>query len=287
MAQTTPFPNFDWSHLPSDWYEFIGGEANEKPTEPLKPKEAFQIGRIEIPAGATFDAEYYARHTCWTLPMALQIVEEMNELSWGNGVGKKLRESLRLSYSGRDGWLMVSLFPEKDGKGQTLVSPYLFCNWADTKGFKIWRTIREIQIGFDENRNSLNEECAKMLELHRVYKESLQREVPRESEAQTVSEENHEEKILTPKTGKRKAGRKASPLKALVMAEAILIRSEKGLVSAPKISKLSRITKILAPGANHTGLKDISNSEYKKRFGHKPGTLEDWIREAFKENPPR
>ena len=89
-------------------------------------------------------------------------------------------------------------------------------------------------------------------------------------------------KISASETTKKKAGQRASYLKQPVVDEAIRIRNEKGITSAPKISRLSRITKILAPSASHTGLKDINDDEYKKRFGRKPGTVEDWIREGFK-----
>ncbi len=85
-------------------------------------------------------------------------------------------------------------------------------------------------------------------------------------------------------TTKKKAVERASHLKQPVVDEAIRIRNEKGITSAQKISRLSRITKILAPSASHTELKNIHDDEYKKRFGRKPGTVEDWIREAFKES---
>ena len=91
-------------------------------------------------------------------------------------------------------------------------------------------------------------------------------------------------KILSLDTAKKPAGVKAPYLKQPVIDEAIRIRKEKGITSAPKIARLSKITKILAPAASHLELKDIKDDEYKKRFGRKPGTVEDWIREGFKEN---
>lgn len=103
----------------------------------------------------------------------------------------------------------------------------------------------------------------------------------------TVLESRVGEKIKTPAPNAptTNAGRKASPSKNLIIDEAKKIRKEKGAISAPKMARMSRITMILAPAASHTGLEDITDDKYKKRFGCRPGTVEDWIREGFKENP--
>jgi len=90
-----------------------------------------------------------------------------------------------------------------------------------------------------------------------------------------LSEEKKEEKRRRPPSQK----------KQLVIDEALKIRDKKGITLAPKIVRMSRITKILAPGALQTGQESLSDTEYEKRFGSKIGTVEDWIREGFKGNP--
>ena len=82
----------------------------------------------------------------------------------------------------------------------------------------------------------------------------------------------------------KKSGKKASPLKPLVIEEALKIRKN-GITSAPKIARMSAVTKIIAPNADHTLIKDLSNSDYEKRYKRPPGTVEDWIREGFRDNP--
>ena len=69
MAKKSPFlfTNFDWSHMPLGWNEFIGGEANQYATKPLITDE---YGVIKV--------EYYGSLPCWPVPMALQIMGSMN-----------------------------------------------------------------------------------------------------------------------------------------------------------------------------------------------------------------
>lgn len=103
MAHEPPFPQIDWSHLPLDWYDFIGGEAIEHTEEPLMTDK-----------WGYDDGKYYSSLPCWTVPTALQLMAVMNL-----GQADRIKEAARLSYSGRDGWLMISLFPEKDEKRTT------------------------------------------------------------------------------------------------------------------------------------------------------------------------
>ena len=80
-------------------------------------------------------------------------------------------------------------------------------------------------------------------------------------------------------------GKRADPRKQLVIDKALELR-DNGHSSAPKIARHSAIVKIIAPEAIHTGLADIEPEDYEKRFKHKVGKIEDWIREGFKEKPP-
>lgn len=197
MAKKSPFPipNFDWSHMPLGWNEFIGGEANQHATKPLMTDE---YGVIKV--------EYYGSLPCWPVPMALQILDNMNwnrGLGFGEQVMEKIWESMRLSYAGREGWLMISLHPEKDENGCSLVNAFLFCNWADYKGFNINRTMREAQIGFDNNRHPRREELIKMLRLHLSYQENLRKKALQEQEAKLAKakeeiENESEKKQETP-----------------------------------------------------------------------------------------
>jgi hypothetical protein len=191
-----PIPNFDWSHLPLGWYEFIGGEANQETKKPLRTDE---YGAI--------DAEYYGSFPCWPIPMALDILDSMN---WGRGLGieEQIRESVRLSYTGREGWLMISLFPEKDENGCSLVNAFLFCNWADNKGFNINRVMREVQIGFDNNRHPRKEELVKMLRLHLSYQERLRKKALQEQEEQPTVKAEEPAKIRVQEKVEKEKGLK-------------------------------------------------------------------------------
>jgi len=97
---------------------------------------------------------------------------------------------------------------------------------------------------------------------------------------------NQKEKAQVTPTEKPKmrGGRRSSQLKPLVIKKALALR-DRGHTSAPKIARLSAITKILAPDALHTNLVGIKAEEYEKRFKQRIGTVEDWIRVGFNKNP--
>jgi len=90
----------------------------------------------------------------------------------------------------------------------------------------------------------------------------------------------------TPTTKKKTSvqGKQASPLKQEVINKALELRG-RGHSSAPTIARHPAIVQIIAPDVPHANLADIEPDEYERRFKHKVGTVEDWIREGFLENP--
>ena len=80
-----------------------------------------------------------------------------------------------------------------------------------------------------------------------------------------------------------KKGKKDSPLKELVKSKVVEILNTSDDVSISKLVDSTKITKILAPDALHTGVESISNREYKERYSKSRRSVSEYIREAKKE----
>jgi hypothetical protein len=80
-----------------------------------------------------------------------------------------------------------------------------------------------------------------------------------------------------------KKGRKASPLKELIKSKVFEILNTKGDVSISNLVDDTKITKILAPNAHHTGVGSITNREYKERYSKSRRSVSEYISEAKKE----
>ena len=80
-----------------------------------------------------------------------------------------------------------------------------------------------------------------------------------------------------------KKGKKDSPLKELVKSKVFEILNTNDDDSISKLVNSTKITKILAPNAHHTGVESISNREYKERYSKSRRSVFEYIREAKKE----
>ncbi|MFT4577928.1 MAG: hypothetical protein ACI9UO_000747 [Nitrospinales bacterium] len=80
-----------------------------------------------------------------------------------------------------------------------------------------------------------------------------------------------------------KKGKKDSPLKELVKNKVIEILNTDDEISISNLVNSTKITKILAPDAHHTGVESISNREYKERYSKSRRSVSEYIREAKKE----
>jgi len=83
---------------------------------------------------------------------------------------------------------------------------------------------------------------------------------------------------------KRSTGRKADPIKQAIIEKAKRIQEKNPGISAVKMARMKQVVKLLAKDARFDDLENILPDEYAKRFGKKPSTVEDWIREALKTN---
>lgn len=86
-----------------------------------------------------------------------------------------------------------------------------------------------------------------------------------------------------PPEKKGKKGKKNSPLQELIKNKVFEILNTKGDDSISKLVDSTKITKILAPNAHHTGVESISNREYKARYSKSRRSVSEYIREAKKE----
>ena len=80
-----------------------------------------------------------------------------------------------------------------------------------------------------------------------------------------------------------KKRKKDSPLKELVKSKVFEILNTNDDDSISTLVNSTKITKILAPDAHHTGVESISNREYKERYSKSRRTVSEYIREAKKE----
>jgi hypothetical protein len=80
-----------------------------------------------------------------------------------------------------------------------------------------------------------------------------------------------------------KKGKKTSPLQELVKNKVFEILKTNDDISISELVDNSKITKILAPDALHTGVESISNREYKARYSKSRRSVSEYIREAKKE----
>lgn len=86
-----------------------------------------------------------------------------------------------------------------------------------------------------------------------------------------------------PPAKKGKKGKKNSPLQELVKNKVFEILNTDDEISISKLVNSTKITKILAPDAPHTGVDSISNREYKERYSKSRRSVSEYIREAKKE----
>jgi len=80
-----------------------------------------------------------------------------------------------------------------------------------------------------------------------------------------------------------KKGKKNSPLQELVKSKVFEILNTDDDVSISELVNSTKITKILTPDAQHTGVESISNREYKARYSKSRRSVSEYIREAKKE----
>jgi hypothetical protein len=78
-------------------------------------------------------------------------------------------------------------------------------------------------------------------------------------------------------------GKKDSPLKEVIKSKVFEILNTNDDDSISKLVNSTKITKILAPNAHHTGVESISNREYKERYSKSRRSVFEYIREAKKE----
>ncbi|MFQ5674051.1 MAG: hypothetical protein ACE5G9_13280 [Nitrospinales bacterium] len=82
----------------------------------------------------------------------------------------------------------------------------------------------------------------------------------------------------------RPAGRKSPSIKAAVIEQAKRMYEKTPGVSVTKTARKKQIVELLAKDARFDDLENIPPSEYAKRFGKKPRTVEAWIRESRQTN---
>jgi hypothetical protein len=175
------------------------------------------------------------------------------------------------NYSDNGFYLVYTGFYERDEVllESSLYSPLELLQLAQFKGYPVpGGLIESMEKGKNWNH------------VPRLVK-SLQQNIHRYSSGEKQFNLDSDE---TNKPGKQKGGtgRPSSPIKVRIIEEARKIIKDKGPRSAPKIARMSQITKILAPNASHGCLVDITDEDYKKRYSTSPRTVEGWVREANK-----
>jgi hypothetical protein len=80
-----------------------------------------------------------------------------------------------------------------------------------------------------------------------------------------------------------KKRKKTSPLKELVKNKVFEILKTDDDISISNLVSSTKITKVLAPNADHTGAESISNREYKERYSKSRRSVSEYIREAKNE----